>query len=365
MTMQRKEIQIGSTPLTFETGRLARQADGAVVVRHGDTVVLTTACIATSTQPRDFLPLTVDYREYSSAGGRIPGGFFKREGRPTEKEIITSRLIDRPLRPLFPDGYTQDTQIISLVPLRRRRERPRHPGDQRRLRRAGALATSRSTTRSARCASAIVDGERVFNPTNSQRDVADLDLVVVVDRGRGGDGRVRPPTRSPRRSCSTASSPRSARSQKIDPGPAPAVPRDGPGEARLAGAGAVSTGASTSRCARRSGIRCGQRSTPSPSTSARPRSTPWSSPTCRRCPPATSLLLVQTKQRDRGASRRRSCATRCSTSAAASTAARSTRSATSRSRWARCRARTARRCSPAARPRRWPRSRWARAATRS
>ena len=101
MTTYRKEIQTGSTPLSFETGRLARQADGAVVARQGDTMVLTTACTATSTQPRDFLPLTVDYREAASAGGRIPGGFFKREGRPSEKEILTCRLIDRPIRPLL------------------------------------------------------------------------------------------------------------------------------------------------------------------------------------------------------------------------------------------------------------------------
>ncbi|MDX1384170.1 MAG: hypothetical protein R3190_11035, partial [Thermoanaerobaculia bacterium] len=110
-----REIQIGSSTLILETGRLAKQADGACVARLGDTVVLTTACAQTSGAPRDFLPLTVDYREYAAAGGRIPGGFFKREGRPTEKEIITSRLIDRPLRPLFPEGYRRETQIISFV----------------------------------------------------------------------------------------------------------------------------------------------------------------------------------------------------------------------------------------------------------
>ena len=115
MTLHRKEISLGSSNLTLETGRLAKQADGSCIARMGDTMVLTTACAQTTGAPRDFLPLTVDYREYAAAGGRIPGGFFKREGRPTEKEIITSRLIDRPLRPLFPDGYRRETQIISFV----------------------------------------------------------------------------------------------------------------------------------------------------------------------------------------------------------------------------------------------------------
>src|SRR5690349_2767273 len=104
---ERVEIDLGGRKLSLETGRIAKQADGAVVVRLGDTVVLVTACA--DRKPRsetvDFLPLTVDYREYTYAAGKIPGGFFKREGRPTEKEILTSRQIDRPVRPLFPEGY--------------------------------------------------------------------------------------------------------------------------------------------------------------------------------------------------------------------------------------------------------------------
>ncbi|HEX3527347.1 MAG TPA: polyribonucleotide nucleotidyltransferase, partial [Thermoanaerobaculia bacterium] len=103
---QRKEIQIGEGTLIIENGYLAKQANGSCTVRYGDTVVLATACMDLKAGvERDFLPLTVDYREYTSAAGKIPGGFFKREGRPTEKEIITSRQIDRPLRPLFPEGY--------------------------------------------------------------------------------------------------------------------------------------------------------------------------------------------------------------------------------------------------------------------
>jgi polyribonucleotide nucleotidyltransferase len=114
--IRRKEIDIAGKPLVVETGRIARQADGAVTIQYGDTVVLVTACAAKN--PRegvDFLPLTVDYRENTYAAGKIPGGFFRREGRPNEKEVLTSRMIDRPLRPLFPDGWSCETQVIGLV----------------------------------------------------------------------------------------------------------------------------------------------------------------------------------------------------------------------------------------------------------
>ncbi len=106
----------GGKRLHFETGRMAKQASGAALVTSGDTVVLATA--VASPDPRegiDFFPLTVDYREYAYAGGRIPGGFIKREGRPSEREILTSRQIDRPIRPLFPEGFRNETQIIALV----------------------------------------------------------------------------------------------------------------------------------------------------------------------------------------------------------------------------------------------------------
>ncbi|HZQ19715.1 MAG TPA: polyribonucleotide nucleotidyltransferase, partial [Terriglobales bacterium] len=106
----------GGKTLSFETGKLAKQADGSSVVRIGDNVVLATA--VSNTEPRegiDFFPLTVDYREYTYAAGRIPGGFIKREGRPSEREILTSRQIDRPIRPLFPDGFRCETQVIAMV----------------------------------------------------------------------------------------------------------------------------------------------------------------------------------------------------------------------------------------------------------
>ena len=113
--MQKVETTLGANTLSIESGKVAKQANGSALVRFGDTVVLATAC---TTEPRegiDFFPLTVDYREYNYAAGKIPGGFFKREGRPTEKEILTSRLIDRPVRPLFPEGFNDETQVIAMV----------------------------------------------------------------------------------------------------------------------------------------------------------------------------------------------------------------------------------------------------------
>src|SRR5512141_1761249 len=116
MNIYKREVNIGQGALSIETGKLAKQANGSVIVRYGDTVVLVTACYASAEREGiDFLPLTVDYREYTYASGRIPGGFFKREGKPAEKEVLTSRVIDRPLRPLFPAGWHHETQIIALV----------------------------------------------------------------------------------------------------------------------------------------------------------------------------------------------------------------------------------------------------------
>ena len=107
---------LGACSLTFSTGELAKQADGSVTVSYGDTILLATACMSKEASPgRDFFPLTVEYQERTYAMGKIPGGFFKREGKPRDKEILTCRLIDRPLRPLFPEGLTNDVQLISLV----------------------------------------------------------------------------------------------------------------------------------------------------------------------------------------------------------------------------------------------------------
>ena len=108
-------VDVGGRALILETGKIAKQANGAVAARYGDTIVLVSACMANKPNDRDFLPLTVDYRENTYSAGKIPGGFFKREGRPTEKEILVSRLIDRPMRPLFPDSWRNETQIIAMV----------------------------------------------------------------------------------------------------------------------------------------------------------------------------------------------------------------------------------------------------------
>ncbi|MEX1311063.1 MAG: polyribonucleotide nucleotidyltransferase [Candidatus Sulfomarinibacteraceae bacterium] len=116
MNVTTKSVDIGGRELTFELGKIAKQANGSVVVGLGDTMVLVTACAEDDIRKGvDFMPLTVDYRENAYAGGRIPGGFFKREGRPTEREILTCRVIDRGLRPLFPDGWRRETQIIAWV----------------------------------------------------------------------------------------------------------------------------------------------------------------------------------------------------------------------------------------------------------
>ncbi|HSV90666.1 MAG TPA: polyribonucleotide nucleotidyltransferase, partial [Nitrospiraceae bacterium] len=108
------EIEVAGRTLRLETGRVARQADGSIWASYGDTVVLATAVASQVAKPGiDFLPLTVDYQEKSFAAGKIPGGYFKREARPSEKAVLTSRLIDRPLRPLFPEGYYFETQVIA------------------------------------------------------------------------------------------------------------------------------------------------------------------------------------------------------------------------------------------------------------
>jgi len=174
----RKEMQIGGKTLSLETGAVARQANGACVVRYGDTVVLATACYKEGNVIGDFMPLTVDYKEYTYAGGRIPGGFFKREGRPTEKEILTSRLIDRPLRPSFAKGYRQETQIIALV---LSADGENDPDVMAINAASAALAISEIPFMQPISAVRVgyVDGQIVINPTNSQRDLSDLDLVVA------------------------------------------------------------------------------------------------------------------------------------------------------------------------------------------
>jgi polyribonucleotide nucleotidyltransferase len=177
--MYKRELQIGRQTLSIETGRLAKQADGAAVVRYGDTIVLVTAChAATPREGIDFLPLTVDYREYTYASGRIPGGFFKREGKPAEKEVLTSRLIDRPIRPLFPNGWRYETQVIALV------LSADQDNDSDVLAVTGASAAlAFSEIPFTRTIAGVrvgrVDGEFIVNPTYEERKRGTLDLVVA------------------------------------------------------------------------------------------------------------------------------------------------------------------------------------------
>ena len=129
--------QVGDKQIIIETGKLAKQADGAVTVQLGETIVIVAAVAATKAKEgQDFFPLTVDYREKAAAAGKFPGGYFKREGRPTEKEILTCRLTDRPIRPLFPKGWYNEVQVQTVAVERRRRERSRHFEHHRRERRA-------------------------------------------------------------------------------------------------------------------------------------------------------------------------------------------------------------------------------------
>ena len=180
--MHKCDLTIGGKTLSIETGKLAKQADGSAVVRYGDTVVLVTACCAsTEREGLDFLPLTVDYREYAYASGRIPGGFFKREGRPTEKEVLTSRGIDRPIRPLFPAGWRRETQVIAFV----LSADDDHDADVLALTGASAaLSFSRlpfgKTIAAVRVG--LVDDEIVINPTYAQRSRSRLELVVAGSR---------------------------------------------------------------------------------------------------------------------------------------------------------------------------------------
>ena len=174
-----KSFPYGSNTVTIETGEMARQADGAVRVSMGDTVVLVTAVAKTTATPgRDFFPLTVNYVEKHYAAGRIPGGFFKREGRPTEKETLTSRLIDRPIRPLFPDGFYNDVQVVATVLSVDPEIDPDIPSL---LGASAALALSGVPFNGPVGAARVgyKDGKYLLNPTNKDLTTSGLHLVVA------------------------------------------------------------------------------------------------------------------------------------------------------------------------------------------
>jgi len=178
MSKVTKTFQFGEREFTLETGEIARQADSAIIASCGDTTVMVTVVNKISGEPRDFMPLTIDVEERTYAAGKIPGGFFRREGRPSEKAILTCRLIDRPLRPLFPKGFGYDvqvvitivsidpnidTEIVSLVGA------------------SAALATSGIPFNGPVGAARVgyMNGEYVLNPDMSQLEESDLDLVVA------------------------------------------------------------------------------------------------------------------------------------------------------------------------------------------
>ena len=172
------ERRIGAENLTIETEKLARQAHGAALVRYGETVVLGTVVTGPPRPGIDFFPLQVDYREKMSAAGKFPGGFFKREGRPTAKEILTMRMIDRPVRPLFPKGFKDEVQIQLIVISADTQTDPDIVGM---AAAAAALAVAplpfQGPVASVRVGH--VDGEFIINPTRSQLEYSDLDLIVA------------------------------------------------------------------------------------------------------------------------------------------------------------------------------------------
>src|SRR5512136_2115836 len=175
----RKELDWGGRKLILETGKIARQADGAVMARYGDTIVLCTAVGVKSSRPgQDFFPLTVNYQEKAYAAGKIPGGFFKREGRPSEQETLTSRLIDRPIRPLFPEGYTDEVQIVATVVSLNPEVNPEIPAL---LGASAALAVSGLPFNGPVGAATVgyKDGEYILNPTPDALKESRLELVVA------------------------------------------------------------------------------------------------------------------------------------------------------------------------------------------
>jgi polyribonucleotide nucleotidyltransferase len=175
---EKVSLEVGGRTLSFETGKMARQAHGAIVARYGDTVVLATACMDNKPTDKDFLPLTVDYRESTYSAGKIPGGFFKREGRPSEREILTSRLTDRPLRPLFPEGYATETQIVAMV---LSADSENDPDVIAVTAASAALYVSKIPFNNpvACVRVGLLDGKLVINPTVAEQKTSHLNIIVA------------------------------------------------------------------------------------------------------------------------------------------------------------------------------------------
>ena len=366
MSMQKAEMPLGKSTLSIETGRMAKQADGAVLVRLGDTVVLATACA--QREPRagiDFLPLTVDYRENTYAAGKIPGGFFKREGRPNEKEVLTSRMIDRPLRPLFPEGYGCETQVVGAAAVGRPGERPRRAGDHRAPRPPCASPTSRSRRPIGGGARRLLgrpvrdqpdhagaEGEEPAQPAGRRHRGRDRDGRVRragADRGRDG---ARARRRATRRSSRSSQLQKELRSRvgkpKRDGRAQGAATRAASSWAGVDAAGAAARGhearrASSSRYAKMKQVKDELLASLAGDGDREARGGARIYDGLREKIMREEILVEQRRPRRPEAS---------------------TRSARSPARWACCRARTAPRCSRAARRRRSSRSRSAPARTR-
>ena len=175
-------FQYGEQEFRLETGQIARQASGAVMASMGETVVLVTVVAAKEPSGRDFFPLTVDYEERTYAAGRIPGGFFKREGRPSEKAILTCRLIDRPIRPLFPDGFNNEVQVVATI---MSVDPEIDPDIVAMVGASAALSISGVPFDGPIGATRVgfIDGDYVLNPSATQRADSALDLVVAGTKG--------------------------------------------------------------------------------------------------------------------------------------------------------------------------------------
>jgi polyribonucleotide nucleotidyltransferase len=175
---EKVSLEVGGRTLSFETGKIARQAHGAIVARYGDTVVLATACMDNKATEKDFLPMTVDYREFTYSAGKIPGGFFKREGRPSEREILTSRLTDRPLRPLFPEGWSNETQIVAMV---LSADSENDPDVIAVTAASAALFISKIPFEKpiAAVRVGLIDGKLTVNPTVGEQKTSSMNLIVA------------------------------------------------------------------------------------------------------------------------------------------------------------------------------------------
>ena len=179
MSIEKIEVPLGNSSIILETGKLAKQADASVTVQLGGTVVLVTVCVSREVKKdKDFFPLTVEYQEKTYAAGKIPGGFFKREGRPSESEILISRVIDRPIRPLFPKGFRNEVQVMAIV---LSSDGENDPDALAVVGVSAALSISKIPFQGplGACRVGRVDGALVLNPTYAQREVSDLDLILV------------------------------------------------------------------------------------------------------------------------------------------------------------------------------------------